>query len=120
MQSKPEITFQNIDRSEFIEKDILKKTDLLTRHHPEILGCHIVVSAPHKGMHKGQIYEVHINIKVPGNDISVTREPGINHAHEDVYVAIRDSFSKAKRLLSNRAGKAHDRKSKGPSIKDMQ
>jgi len=119
MQNKPQITFQNIDRSEFIEKDILKKTEQLTRLHPEVMACHVVVDAPHKGMHKGQIYEVHLNLKIPGNDIAVTREPGVNHAHEDIYVAIRDSFNAARRILKSRAGKNHDRVSKGPSIKDI-
>ena len=40
----------------------------------------------------------------------MSREPGLNHAHEDIYVAVRDAFAAARRQLEDytksRLGKA--------------
>ena len=36
------------------------------------------------------MFRVRVDLKVPGNEIVVGRNPEAHHAHEDVYVAIRD------------------------------
>lgn len=33
-----------------------------------------------------------VNVTVPGTEVVASREPPLHHAHEDVYVAIRDVF----------------------------
>jgi cold shock CspA family protein len=52
---------------------------------------------------------VRIEIGVPGKDLIVSRHPKDKHAHEDIYVAIRDAFDAARRQLEDhvrkRAGK---------------
>ena len=100
-----QVSFQNLERSEAVENDILEKIEHLQKFHPRLAGCRVVVDAPHRDKKKGRIYEVRLDLSVPGSDISVTREAGVNHAHEDIYVAIRDSFDAAKRLLEDRARK---------------
>jgi cold shock CspA family protein len=105
MDVESQVNFQNLERSEAVEKDILGKIEHLQKFHPRLVGCRVVVDAPHRDKRKGRIYEVRIDLSVPGNDISVTREAGVNHAHEDIYVAIRDSFDAAKRLLEDRVRK---------------
>lgn len=99
------VSFQNVERSEAVEKDILEKIDHLQKFHPRLVGCRVVVDAPHRDKRKGRLYEVRLDLSVPGRDISVTREAGVNHAHEDIYVAVRDSFDAAKRLLEDRVRK---------------
>jgi cold shock CspA family protein len=44
---------------------------------------------------------VRIDLTVPGTELVVSRESGLNHAHEDAYVAIRDAFKAARRKLDN-------------------
>jgi len=119
MSVTPRISFQNVEHSEFIEKEIQQKVRQLTRHNSEVMDCHVVVDSPHKSKNKGKIYEIHIKLSVPGNDISVSRDSGLNHSHEDIHVAIRDAFDAAKRILQDRAGKTHDKRTRGPSIKDI-
>jgi len=51
---------------------------------------------------------VRIDISVPGKDVVVDRAKPANHAHEDVYVAVRDAFEAAVRRLED-----HSRKMRG-------
>lgn len=100
-----QITFRNMNPSEVIEANIRDKADKLNQVFPHIMSCRVVVEAGHKHHHQGNIYDVHIDLKVPDKEIAVSREAGLNHAHEDVYVAIRDAFDAAKRQLQNYSAK---------------
>jgi len=51
---------------------------------------------------------VHIDLAVTGGTLVVGREGRMNHAHEDIYVAIRDSFRAMTRMLEE-----HERKRRG-------
>jgi cold shock CspA family protein len=54
------------------------------------------VGMPHQHKHQGNLFNVRIDIGVPGNEIVVDRDQ-----HEDVYVALRDAFDAAKRQLED-------------------
>jgi len=84
-----------------IESDIMEKVRNLEKFHSRIISCRVVVNAPHKHKHKGKLYQIHIDIGIPGERIVVSRDAGFDYAHEDVYVAIRDSFDAAKRKLED-------------------
>lgn len=102
MQTEPTISFHNMDKSEVDEEHIRAKIHDLDTIHPRIVGCRVVVDAPHRHGHKGRLYEVRIDVALPGKDISVSRDTGHDHAHEDINVAIYDAFVVAKRLLEDR------------------
>ena len=57
------------------------------------------VAAPHQHHRKGNHFEVRIELRVPGAELAVSNKPGDINAHEDVYVAIRDSFDAMERQL---------------------
>ncbi len=118
MSENCSVEFKNIAPSKFIQGDIEKHANQLSRRHRDITGCNVVVNAPHKTGKKGGIYEVHIHVEIPGDVVVVSREPAVNHAHEDLYVAIRDAFGSAEKILASREGKRHDRYTHGPSLKD--
>lgn len=101
MQLPLQITFRNLERSEALEADVREKAEKLDQFFEHIMRCRVVVEAHHKHHHKGNIYHVRIDITVPGNELVVSREPKDNHAHEDVYVAVRDAFDAAKRQLED-------------------
>ena len=50
---------------------------------------------------EGGVYHVRVDLTVPGREIVVSRDPAENHAHEDVYVAIRDAFDATRRQLED-------------------
>ncbi len=96
-----EITFQNLDRSDAIEARIQEKAARLERFHDRITNCRVVVEQVSRRHTKGKMYEARIDITVPGGEIIANRNPDADHAHEDVYVALRDAFKAATRLLED-------------------
>lgn len=106
MQIPLELTFHNMDRSDAVAQKVEERAAKLERYFDRIIGCRVVVEAPHKHHHKGSVYEVRIDITVPGKEIVVNRGGAHNHAHEDVYVAVRDAFNAADRQLEDHARKA--------------
>jgi len=105
MQIPLELSFHNMDQSDAVEANVRERAAKLERYFDRIIGCRVVVEAPHKHSRKGKIYEVRIDISVPGKEIVVNRNGPKNHAHEDIYVAIRDAFNAAGRQLEDHARK---------------
>ena len=101
MQLPLKITFRNISPSPAVEAVIREKAEKLDRFFDRIMACHVVVIAPHKHHHKGKIYQVHIDLTVPNGEVVVSHDSHENHAHEDIYVAIRDAFNAARRQLED-------------------
>lgn len=101
MQLPLKITFRNLDHSDFIETAIREKVAKLERFAQHIISCRVVVDAPHKHRNKGMIYHVKIDFTLPGKEIVVNQHADEHHAHEDVYVAIRDAFDAARRQLED-------------------
>ena len=101
MQIPLQITFHNMESSDAIEAKIREKADKLERFADQIMRCRVVVEAPHKHHHKGKLYRVKIDMTLPGDEIVVSHDPGDDQAHEDVYVAIRDTFDAARRQLED-------------------
>lgn len=75
----------------------------LERFHGRITGCHVVVEAPPAHRHKGAPFDIKIDLTVPGGEIPVRSERAEHEAHMDVYVALRDAFDSARRLLQDHA-----------------
>lgn len=101
MQIPLEIVFQNFEQSDAVEARIREKASRLERFHDRITNCRVVVEQASRRRHKGKMYAVRIDLTVPGGEIIANRNPGRDHAHEDVYVALRDAFSAATRLLED-------------------
>ncbi|NIP73131.1 MAG: HPF/RaiA family ribosome-associated protein [Gammaproteobacteria bacterium] len=108
MQLPLQITFRGMERSEAMEAAIREKAEKLDQFHERIMSCRVMVEPDHKHHHQGTLYRVRVDITVPGDELVVSREPGLNHAHEDAYVAIRDAFDAAGRQL-----KAYVRRRRG-------
>lgn len=101
MQIPLRIAFLNMSRSEAVEADVRKRAARLERFFDHITGCRVVIEAPHRHHRHGKLYDVRIDICVPGMEILVSRNGPHNQAHEDVYVAVRDAFEAATRKLQD-------------------
>lgn len=114
MQTPLQITFRNLDRSEFVAAKIEERASKLEQYYAGIIGCRVVVEAAHKHHRTGNHYHVRIDVTVPGNEFIASREPDEHHAYTDVYIAIRDAFDSVRRQLEDYARsrrgevKAHD------------
>jgi cold shock CspA family protein/ribosome-associated translation inhibitor RaiA len=115
MEVPLQIVFEDMDPSEFVEARIREEVDKLEQFHDRITSCRVVVSEPHRHKAKGKLFHVRVFLTVPGGgDVVIDGNKHDKHAHEDVYVAIRDAFGAARRRLQDhsrkRAGKvkAHE------------
>lgn len=103
MQTPLQITFHGMEPSDAVEYRIREKVAQLERlaGEDEIISCHVFVESPHRRHQQGNIFEVHIDLRLPDKQIVAGKERRNNHAHEDVYVSIRDAFAAAARRLED-------------------
>lgn len=120
MKQPVQITFRDIPYSEFVEARIQEKTKKLDQYYDQIMTVKVVVEAPHSHQHKGNLYRICIDVTVPDGELVVNRSPKDHHAHEDVYVAIRDAFEAVKRQLKEYARKRRGKvKNHQPALHGM-
>jgi len=101
MQSPLQITFRDIEPSDFIQSTIRERAARLERFNGQITRCHVVVGMPHRHHRKGQHFSVRIDITTPGGTLTVARDPHEDTAREDFNVVIRDAFDAATRRLED-------------------
>lgn len=102
MQVPLQITIRDIEHSEFIEQKIRKKAEKLNSLSDQIIACHVVVEVTQDHKHKGKLYNLRINLTVPGKELVVN-----HNAQENLYVSIRDAFNDMMRQLEERVRKLH-------------
>ena len=100
MESPPNITYRNIDRSPAIDEHITRRIAELEKTHPKIVGCDVVIDAPQKTKVTGTEFAVRVTLRVPGPDIHVERHVGRSGAAEDVNLAIHEAFDAVRRILN--------------------
>ena len=103
MQLPMQISFRGMEPSDAVETKIRERVGKLERFYDRIMGCRVVVESPHRRHHQGKLFHVRVDLTVPGGELAVSREPAEHHAHEDVFVAIRDAFDAAQRRLEDYA-----------------
>jgi cold shock CspA family protein/ribosome-associated translation inhibitor RaiA len=103
MEVEPKITFRGIAPSAAIEARIQERIDKLEQMYGGLIGCHVAIEAPHGHHHQGKLFRVRLRVTAPGAEIVAGRNPAEHHAHEDVYVALRDAFDAVERRLEDHA-----------------
>lgn len=97
-----QITFLDFGESDAIWLAVQKRIEKLEQFFERIVRVEVGVSAPHRHRRFNRLYHIQIHIFLPGEDVVINRKPVNNEAHRDIYVAIRDSFNAAERLLRER------------------
>src|SRR3954454_2109543 len=103
MEIPVEIVFHNMPSSPAVEQEIRERVEKLDRMYNHLIGCRVSVEHLHQQHRTGNVYEVHIELRVPGEDVVVSREPHharARYADPDVNVALRDAFKTAERRLT--------------------
>lgn len=108
MTNEFQVVFHNIDQSNAVNDAVQKRIQKLERYCDQIITGRVVLDSPHNNHHKGKVYSVGLEIHTPSKEVRVNQEQHDNHAHEDLYVAIRDAFNAAERQL-----KSVDKKHRG-------
>ena len=116
MQTPVQITFRGLPRSGPVTAEIHSRVERLEHLFGAFTRCHVVIEVRNHNHRKGNIHCVSIEAMLPGFDLVASRDSGENHDHENVYVAIRDTFNALGRELQNRVKKKRTvaRKSEHP------
>ena len=96
MKLPTQIVFRDLARSEAIESAIREKVDRLDTYCDKIMACRVTAAVISRHKHQGKLYNVRVDLTVPGSEIVVNRDNA-----EDIYVAIRDAFDHARRKLED-------------------
>lgn len=96
MQRPLQIVFRNMPHSDAVEMHIREKVEKLELFYSGIIGCVVTVEVAGKHQHQGKLFNIRVDITVPGGELVVSRD-----MHEDMYVALRDGFDAAKRRLED-------------------
>lgn len=99
------VAFKDMPTSDAVEARIRELAERLGRYHNRITVCRVVVAEAHRQHVKGTLHHVRVDLTVPDGEIVVNREPELNRAHEDVYVAVRDAFDAVQRQLQSWVGR---------------
>lgn len=98
-----QIAFRNMQASDAVEARIRARAAALERFADDLVSCRVAVELQARHRHQGNLFRVRIDLKVPGRELVAGGGHDIDHAHEDVYVAIRDAFDAARRQLEDHA-----------------
>lgn len=122
-----QISFRNMKPSAAVAARVREEAAKLETFCEGIMHCRVIVELPHKHRRRGDRYHVRIDVTVPGEEIVIRHQPGMqatlrrieaekrsksaeaDAAHKDVYVVIRDAFKEARRQLQNYTRRAHGR-----------
>lgn len=105
MQLPLQITFRDMETSHRLEAEIQRRAEKLEQFYDRIMSCRVVVECPHQSQTNGQVYDVRIDLTVPGHELVVSRTSERDPGHENVLVAIRDAFHALEKQLRTYAEK---------------
>ena len=97
-----QITFRHMETSTAVEARVRELADHLGVFSDRIQSCRVVVDSPHRHHHQGKVFNVKVQLALPGEDVVVDMERPDRDGHEDVYVVLRDAFDAARRQLQQR------------------
>jgi ribosomal subunit interface protein len=103
MELPVQVTFKGLTSSPALEARILSKAKKLDRFYDHVTSCRVLIEANNRQEHLGRLYNVRVDVTVPGAELVASREAGIDHDHEGVYVAVRDAFDAVIRQLEDHA-----------------
>jgi ribosomal subunit interface protein len=93
-----QITIRDIPHTQALEAHIQQKAEKLSRYYQRIISCKVVIEQAQKHKHQGKLFNVRIDLVVPGAFLAANRKK-----NEDIYIAIRDAFHAITRQLENYA-----------------
>lgn len=111
MERPLEIAFHGLEHSDSVEAEIRKHVEKLETRYGRLTACRVSIEALHQQHQKGNQFEVHVILSVPGRELAVSHEPHRTkerYANPDVYTSLRDAFRAAERQLEGYKGHVRD------------
>lgn len=101
MELPLQVSFRRMKTSDTIEAMVRERAVLLDKFARNITSCRVVVELAGQHHLHGNLYEIHLDLTLPGGEITVTREPGQHPEYKDIAVALRDAFNAARRQVED-------------------
>lgn len=94
-----EVAFRDMEPSPAVEEMIRKKVEKLESTFTQVAACRVIIEAPHKHRIRGHLFHVRIDLSAPQGELVSSRDIGLNVAHEQLHVALKDAFSAVRKQL---------------------
>lgn len=101
MQLPLQVSFRQLEPSAEIEAIVAEKAAVLDRFADRIMSCRVTIEPAGKHRRQGNQYAVHIDLKLPGHEIAISREPSQHVEHREIGVTLRDAFDAARRQIED-------------------
>ncbi len=101
MEKQPQVTVRGAEVFPEIQARCFDEIDKLERYYSRITSCNVVITASHQQHQKGNLWDIRIDMAVPGQELIVSRTPDQHHKDEDLEVAVGDAFKRARRQLED-------------------
>lgn len=101
MEKQPQVTVRGAVVSPETQSRCFDEIDKLEHYCDRIISCNVVITAAHQQHQKGNLWDIRIDMVVPGQKIAVNRTPGQHHKDEDIEVAVSEAFKRARRQLED-------------------
>ncbi len=99
MDTPLRVSFHNLPHSELVESAARDAIRRLEGVFDRITGCCVVIDQPHRHHRQGNHVQVKIDLKVPGTELVVKREPTAEVAPGDLIGVIHEAFEDLQRQL---------------------
>lgn len=93
MQTPLEIAFKHVEPTDEIKDLVHEKVRHLETFYDGITSCHVYIRAPHQSQRTGNLFEVTVEVRVPGDELVVHHHQNDVPEHEHLRVAVRDAFA---------------------------
>lgn len=101
MQVPLQIAFRNMRHSDAVARSIEAYVEHLESFYDRIISCRVTVDVPHRHHETGNLFQVRIDLTVPGHEIVVNRESSQQTQFKDLDTALGHAFDAAQRQLED-------------------
>ena len=98
MQFPIQVTFHDLPVSDAVEAVCWEEAAKLEKTYDQLMSCRVVVAASHP-LRNGEVFNVRVELRLPGGTVTVDREAAAHRPDKDVYSAIRNAFDGARHEL---------------------
>ena len=101
MNTPLQLTFHNVPHSQAVENAVKEAAVRLEAHHDRITSCRVVIDQPHRHHREGNLFEVRIDLKMPGVELVVKRELSGSLVGGDLLTLIQEAFDEMQRRVDD-------------------
>ncbi len=98
MQVPIQITMREVEQSEAVQERIKSRAKKLDQFFDKVISCKVVAELHQGHRQTGKLYNVRVNVRVPGKELVANR-----NEQDNLYKAIRDAFDDMDRQVEEQA-----------------